>query len=320
MKIRKQRNWSLYNQKLKDIARIDFFISEEAIGKWEYAGKRAAGGKLLYSNHVIELCLMLREFYQLAYRQTEGFVESIFKAMGLDLPIPDYTTIARRAAKLSVSISATKGAMKQHREAIVVAMDSTGMSVYTKSEWNRVKHAREDLSGGERWRKLHVAIDVGSGEILSSRYTRSNVNDGVALPGMLEEIEQEVSAVCADMPYDTVNCRKAIGLKKARQLIPPMRAARVAKDNRNISKKYQETLHERDEAIKYIQHNAINGDTSLSRKAWKERSGYHARSLVETTMWQIKSHCSDRLTNRREDTRQTQTRIKCKVINLIIAA
>ncbi len=36
MKQRPQRNWSQYNQKLKKIARIDFFISETAIEEWYY--------------------------------------------------------------------------------------------------------------------------------------------------------------------------------------------------------------------------------------------------------------------------------------------
>lgn len=70
-KYRKKRNWSQYNQKLKKIARIDCFISEDAIEKWEYNGKRHSGGKVVYSDHVIELCLMIREFYKFAYWQTQ---------------------------------------------------------------------------------------------------------------------------------------------------------------------------------------------------------------------------------------------------------
>lgn len=78
-KYRKQRNWSLYNRKRKKIARIDFFISEEAIKEWEYRGEKKAGGKVKYSDYVIELFLLMKEFYKLAYRQTEGFVESILE-------------------------------------------------------------------------------------------------------------------------------------------------------------------------------------------------------------------------------------------------
>jgi hypothetical protein len=314
-KHRKKRNWSHYNQKLKQIARIDFFISEEAIENWHYKGKNKPGGKLLYSNHVIELTLMMREFYGLAYRQTEGFLESVFESMKLCLAIPDYTTMSRRSAKVSIEIR--KDLRKKSEEAIVVAIDSTGLSLYTRTQWNRMKHGKK-VEGYEKWRKLHVAINVKTGEILDSRYTKSTASDGPELPSILDSIDEEISAVCGDMAYDTVNCRKAIKLKNARQLIPPVRRARVSKNNRNI-RKYKEILHERDEAIKYIKSNTINGDQSLARASWKEKSGYHARSLVETTMWQIKSHCSDRLSNKREDTRETQSKIKCKIVNLINA-
>lgn len=104
MKIRKERNWSQYNQKLKKIARIEFFISEEAIENWVYQGTRKAGGKILYSDHVIEMCLIIREYYKLAYRQTQGFIESVLHYMGIELDTPDYTTMSRRCGSLQVSL------------------------------------------------------------------------------------------------------------------------------------------------------------------------------------------------------------------------
>lgn len=317
-KYRKQRNWSLYNQKLKKIARIDFFISQEAIENWHYNGKRSSGGKVLYSGHVIELCLLMREFYRLAYRQMQGFVESVLESMRLNLPVPDYTTVSRRAGSLKISVR-NKQLINQSKEAIVVAIDSTGLSVYSSSEWGRLKH-KNKVPGYEKWRKLHVAINVETGEILEGKYTKSTDNDCVELPPILESIDEDISGVCGDMAYDTVNCRKAIKEKKARQLIPPKRTGRISRKNRNIKKEDREILQERDDAINYINYNSINGDKSLARKSWKEKSGYHARSLVETTMWQIKSHCSDYLANKREDTRATQAKIKCKIVNFVNAA
>lgn len=314
---RKERNWSLYNQKLKKIARIEFYISEDAIENWHYCGARKPGGKKIYSDIVIEVCLLMKEFYKQAYRQTQGFVESIIQMMGLDLKVPDYTTISRRAGSLKLNIR-EKSLLGKREEAIVVAIDSTGLSVHSQSEWHRKKHAAQ-VPGYEKWRKLHVAINVATGEILDARYSKSTDNDGPELPGMLDSIEEDISAVCGDMAYDTVNCRRAIAARNARQLIPPIRAARVSAKNRNISKN-GDILKERDEAIRYIEANTINGDKSMARASWKEKSGYHARSLVETTMFQIKMHCSDKLTNKNEKNRTTQALIKCKVVNKIIAA
>jgi hypothetical protein len=89
MPIRAKRNWSEYNQKLRKISRVDFYISDDALSDWYYKGPRLAGGKQIYSDHVIELCLLMKEFYSLAYRQTQGFVESIFKLMDYQLSVPE---------------------------------------------------------------------------------------------------------------------------------------------------------------------------------------------------------------------------------------
>jgi hypothetical protein len=239
--------------------------------------------------------------------------------MNLGLKVPDYATVCRRTSKLNVQIR-NKELLKKSKEVIVVAIDSTGLSLYTNTEWNRKKHHKDKLPGYEKLRKLHVIINTSTGEILDSKYTKSTANDPPELPGMLDSIEEDIAALCGDMAYDAVNCRRAIRKRKAKQLIPPKRNVRIAKNNRNISKKYHEDLHERDEAIRYIKNNVINGDDSLARKSWKEKVGYHARSLVETTMWQIKSHCSDYLSNKKEQNRAVQAKIKCKIINLIMAA
>lgn len=315
---RKERNWSQYNQKLKKISRVDFFISEEAIENWHYAGKRDSGGKVIYSDHAIELCLILREYYKLAYRQTQGFMESVFNLMSIDVQIPDYTTMSRRCTKLQISLR-NKPLSHKPQGHLIVAIDSTGLSLYSGSEWDRIKHHGQKTSRFTKWRKLHVAIDVKTGEILSTSYGKSTANDGEELPTLLDAINEPISAVCGDMAYDTVNCREAIQKKKAKQLIPPIRNARLSQNNRNLSKR-RNILQERDEAIKYINHNAINGNKSLARASWKRKVGYHARSLVETTMLQIKQHCRDNLTNKKEQNRIVQSQIKCKIINLIIAA
>ena len=138
-KYREKRNWSQYNQKLKQIARVEFFISEEVITSWHYCGKRKSGGKIIYSDQAIELSLILKEYYKLAYRQTQGFMESVFNFMKIDVPTPDYTTMSRRCGKLQVSLR-KKLLTSKNQGQLVIAVDSTGLSLYSGREWNRIKH------------------------------------------------------------------------------------------------------------------------------------------------------------------------------------
>jgi hypothetical protein len=251
---------------------------------WHYHGHRDPGGKRLYSDSAIELCLVLREFYHLAYRQTQGFIESLFQAMGVAARVPDYTTLSRRAAGIRVSLK-PKMSSQAKAEGMVIAVDSTGLSLYSRSQWQRLKHGTPKQPGYEKWRKLHVAINVATGEILASSYTKSTAKDAPEVPALLSAIEGEIQAVCGDMAYDTLACRRVLYHRGVRQLIPPLRSARVSRENRNI-RAFQDILKQRDEAIDYIHHHTslLQGDSSLAGQAWKKESGYHARSLVETTM------------------------------------
>lgn len=295
---------------------MDFYISQESLKDWYYRGKRQVGGKIHYPDSVIELCLLIKEYYKLGLRQTQGFVQSLIDGMGAFLKVPDYTTLSRRAETLKVQFKP----LRQSYEDRVIAMDSTGLSVYNRREWNAFKHKKNSGKYQDKWRKLHVIIDTHSGEIIGADYSLANVNDCLMAETLLNHVAGDVQAVCGDMAYDTTLCRKAIKQKKAKQLIPPIRKARLSKDNRNMKEEEREILKERDDAISYIQHNKINGDMSLARASWKEKVGYHRRSRSETTMWQIKSHSSDRLTNYKEKTRNTQALIKCKLVNHILFA
>ena len=47
---------------------------------------------------------MVKDVDHLAYRQTEGFAVSLSKLLDVDLPIPDYSTLNRRAPRLKVAL------------------------------------------------------------------------------------------------------------------------------------------------------------------------------------------------------------------------
>lgn len=309
-----QRDWSAYNKRLVSQGRIEVFLSSDLLANWGYDGVRRPGGVTVYRNSVIELCLLLRVRLGLALRQTEGFIASLLSHLGLDLRVPDYTTLCRRAAGLDVDLLA---GIRRPGVDLVIAVDSTGLSVYRRDIWNRQKHKRSSGRWQDAWRKLHISLDTGSGLVLEASYTKANVNDATQLPGLIEAIAPgAVKAVCGDMAYDTVKGRRAIRAKGARQLIPPRRKARSSSNNRNM-RGLKDILSERDDAIGYIRHNTLNGDASAARAQWKRLVGYHRRSLVETGMSRIKAHAGTRLASRTEKNRSVEARLKCKLINIL---
>ncbi len=87
--------------------------------------------------------------------------------MGLELPVPDHTTLSRRARTWKPSAG---GNDRQHVAdgAIHVLFDSTGLKVYGACQWLEEKHG---VRSRRSWRKLHLAVDADSGEIIAHSLT-----------------------------------------------------------------------------------------------------------------------------------------------------
>ena len=67
--------------------------------------------------------------------------------MAVDLPVPDHTTISRRAARLSPVLCT---ALPDGPVTLVI--DSTGLKVYGAGEWHRDKHGVRGRRTSSIWR------------------------------------------------------------------------------------------------------------------------------------------------------------------------
>jgi hypothetical protein len=77
-------------------------------------------------------------------------------------------------------------------------IDSTGLKLFGKGEWDSEKHGRARRS----WRKLHLAVDAETGEIVASVLTGKEAGDAGQVPVLLEQVEGEIASVMADGAYD----------------------------------------------------------------------------------------------------------------------
>ena len=90
-------NWSKYNESLVQRGSITFWFCEETIKKWRHDNANpGVGHPFVYSDTAVECLLVLRELFQLPYRQTEGLGKSLVELMRIELEIPDYTSLAKR--------------------------------------------------------------------------------------------------------------------------------------------------------------------------------------------------------------------------------
>jgi hypothetical protein len=289
------KNWSEYDKALVQRGSITFWMSDDFEKTWMHTGKKQRGSQFDYSDQAILVMLTVKEVFHLTNRGVEGFVRSLFRMMKINLPVPDHTTLSKRGKDLQVKLP------KKTSQSLNIVMDSTGLKIYGEGEWKVRLHG---VSKRRTWRKLHVGANPEDGEIQAVLLTENSVSDDAAVEVLLEQIEQEIIKFAADGAYDK---RKVYDSLNAHSpdvniLIPPRKNARIWKHGNTKTERLK-----RDENLRSIRNNG--------RKEWKKESGYHVRSLAETTMFRLKTIFGDDLSARLLATQTTQALVRCAALN-----
>ncbi len=199
---------------------------------------------------------------------------------------PHYSCISRRAKQVEVSFKQKTRGSIQH-----LAIDATGLKVYGEGEWKVKKHGTD----GKRrvWRKLHLAVDTSTHEIVAAELSLSNVTDAEVLPKLLKQTRRRIIEISGDGAYDTRDFHDAIRFMRA---FPLIRAAFWENGlPRNLAVGCQKL---------YRSHNK-----------WKNRYGYHKRSLSETAMYRVKQLFGGRLSLRNYNAQVGETYAMIKALN-----
>ncbi len=127
--------------------------------------------------------LVIKRVFRLTLRAAQGFIDSIFTLMNVPLRCPDYTSVSKRAKSVNVSFKTfTRG------EIAHLVIDSTGLKVFGEGEWKVKKHGKERR---RIWRKLHLAVDSNTHEIICADLSLNNVtNCGVRKSARLSHPEK----------------------------------------------------------------------------------------------------------------------------------
>ena len=284
-------NWPEYDAALVRRGSLTVWFTAEAVAAWHAPATREQGGQPIYSAIAIETGLALRLVFHQPLRQTEGLLRSIADVLGVDITIPDHTTLSRRGVGLTILLKCV-----DRSEPLHLLVDSTGLKIYGEGEWLDQKHG---IRSRRRWRKLHLGIDAVTHEIVASELTPDDVGDVSEMPALLDQIDAEVASMTADGAYDGETVYDAVAERhpKAAVIIPP-RATAVPNELATT---------QRDRHIAVIEEHG--------RMGWQRRSGYNRRSLVETAMYRYKTVVGQRLHTRTLPNQQTEAKIGCNVLN-----
>lgn len=258
------------------------------------APKRGRPGRPeTFSDAAIQFCLSIKVLFGLALRQTSGMVASLLRLAGLDWPVPDYSTLCRRQKTVRIQIP-----FRRADGDLNLLVDSTGVKMRGEGEWQVRRHG----PGRRRqWRKVHLAMDVATGDIRAVEFTSNSEGDSPVLPDLLAQIpaDQPIGTVTGDGAYDTRTCHTAIAGRGGTAIIPIRKNGRPWKEDGPAARARNETLR----ASRYF-----------GRAFWKRLTGYHARSRIEAQMRRLKAF-GERIASRDPDRQAAEIHTRIALMN-----
>jgi hypothetical protein len=294
---RRVTNWPAYEASLRQRGSLTIWFTEAAIAAWRAAPRASRGGQPRYSPLAIQTALTLRAVFRLALRQAEGLIGSIIGLLGLDLPVPDHSTLSRRAETLMVPRPRSGAGA----EPVHLLVDSTGLKLRGAGEWLIEKHGTK---ARRSWRKLHIGMDAGTGEIVAAELTTNDVDDASRVGPLLDQVEGPVGSVTGDGAYDQDSVYRTVIERHpdAAVIVPPRSTAVPSETARTAP-----TLRDR-----HLQRIA-----EMGRMGWQKASGYNRRARVEATIGRYKRVVGDGLRFRKEGRRATEVAVAVHVLNRI---
>ena len=292
-------NWPAYERGLRARGDVTVWFAEEALSTWTPPPTRCRGGQQRYSDPAILTALTLRMLFHLPLRQTEGFVASLLRLMGLDLNTPDHTTLSRRNRDVLVpAVSRTDDGP------IHLVVDSTGLKIYGAGEWCSRKHRKANERSG--WRKLHIGVD-DDGYVVAETLTQNTVDDADVLPDLLGQVDAPLRRFTGDGAYDTRSVYKAVGEAGGpgvEIVVPPRRPATASPEA--TGPWAQRNLH-------------IERIAEIGRLAWQKETGYRQQARVEGTFLRYKRILGGSLRAKGFEAQQREATVGCTLLNKMLA-
>jgi len=256
------RNWSRQNDSLVDRGDLTIFVDLDAVhGRRRGAG---AGRGRPYPTPAILLAAVVQVVFHEPLRQAEGTTRMLWRLLGLTGRHPDYTTICRRRTTLDLDWGPPPPGGH------VLIIDATGIRLDARRGWADDKPGADQRRG--RYLKLHLGMDATTGLVLAAVITEADgagSGDASCGPDLIDAaadwlgVEGWLDGGIGDGAYDAKSCYERIRRRgRGPWLAPPPDNARLGVDPIR-------DLH-------------VGAQRRLGTKLWKERSGYHTRSLVES--------------------------------------
>lgn len=320
-------DWKNYNKELvnrgKKLANNLQTIKTEVIDFWdqelEGMNERKVGKKFEYPNSLIIFFSILKStFNSLSYRNLEGFGYLFFEE------VPDYTRINRRMRQLDTDIlkkinrELTKARTKG-RKKLEISMDGTGVQVNGKCVWTDNKHKKKKMRRRD-WRKINIAIDIETGQILGVKVLGRNENEGShentvgLIDDVLENIDDnsEIVKGYGDGGYDNEDnfeLFEYLGIEPA---------IRIRKPSRKKAEQMSRALETKKKRKFFEKRRNIEALEQFNWEKYVEERGYGKRSGIEGIIGSFKRFFREDLFSRIDDTIEREILTRALIWNIMV--
>jgi Transposase DDE domain len=223
-------------------------------------------------------------------------VPQTLQLLGLDLAVPDHSTLGRRAETLEVPRP------KAGSEPVHLLVDSTGLRLCGPGRWLEEKHGTKRRRA---WKMLHLATNADTGHIVASVLTDGDADDGSQVGPLLDRADGSVASFTGDGAYDRDDVYAEVAARHpdAAVVIPP-RASAVP------SAAADTAPTQRDAHLRCI--------AKCGRMGWQRASGYNWRALVEADVARWKRVIGDGLRSQTDGRQATEVAIATNVLNRML--
>jgi len=268
---------------------LDLGLLRSWVDELEEMNRGREGGRYLYPDGFIRLQGFLRACFRLPYRQLEGFTRALSR-WEPRLAAPDYSTTCRRVNGLDIGVEPRLDPERP----VTIAVDASGIKVADRGEWMRLKWKRH-----RGFLKIHLAVDVGTKQVVAMEVTDERTGDGRMLKPLVEQAEERcrVVKVIADGAYDS---RSNFAFLAERGIEAAIRVRRSSSGRaRGCQARRQAVLEQM-------------GDGEF----WRRRVGYGLRWMAETAFSSFKRLFGEHVTARILPNMVREMLLKASLYNL----
>jgi hypothetical protein len=234
-------------------------------------------------------------------RQTQGLMRSITGLLGVEIAVPHFTTLSRRGNGLSLSPKA----LSKSTEPVHLVVDRVGLKMFGEGECFEQKHKTNRKR--RSWRKLHLGLDLVSGQIVCSDLTADDIGDPAVLPDLLDQISGQVDLFLADGAYDGAYDGEPTVEALSERFGATIKVTIPLPKNAILSPDAAQSPSIRD---RYIADIAAHG-----RMAWQKSFSYNQRSRIETQIGRWTAVVGPNLQARNFENQTTEAKIGVWILN-----